>query len=165
MSFEYEWTRKDLKKELISKRYNTNIFFLILGILLYVWYLYDGIKSEAFDNFVILIGGVIYTAVLMLILFLLTRLYVYISLRKNDKRTSKAYGTYHVNLTDEDITVTINDEKVSYKYKDIIKLKKRKHYFFIRTNEDKIGLTFKEKVMGKENYAKIINFITEKVSC
>ena len=40
MKFEYEWSKSDLKKELKKKRTKTNIIFLILGILMYLYVIY-----------------------------------------------------------------------------------------------------------------------------
>lgn len=165
MNLEYKWTKEDLKKELLNKRYKTNIIFLIMGILLYIWLMYDGIKSELFDNIIIFIGGVIFTFILALVLFITTKVYVSLSIKKNDRNTNKAYGLYKLNLDDKKIMVTINNEVIEYEYKDIIKVKKRRHSFFIRTKDDKIGLLFKENMLGKENYNKALSYITSRVGC
>lgn len=165
MNLEYKWTKEDLKKELLNKRYKTNIIFLIMGILLYIWLMYDGIKSELFDNIIIFIGGVTFTFILALVLFITTKVYVSLSIKKNDRNTNKAYGLYKLNLDDKKIMVTINNEVIKYEYKDIIKVKKRKHSFFIRTKDDKIGLLFKENMLGKENYNKVLSYITSRFDC
>lgn len=165
MNLEYKWTKEDLKKELLNKRYKTNIIFFIMGILLYIWLMYDGIKSELFDNIIIFIGGVIFTFILALVLFITTKVYVSLSIKKNDRNTNKAYGLYKLNLDDKKIMVTINNEVIEYEYKDIIKVKKRRHSFFIRTKDDKIGLLFKENMLGKENYNKVLSYITSRVGC
>lgn len=165
MNLEYKWTKEDLKKELLNKRYKTNIIFLIMGILLYIWLMYDGIKSELFDNIIIFIGGVIFTFILALVLFITTKVYVSLSIKKNDRNTNKAYGLYKLVLDDKKIMVTINNEVIKYEYKDIIKVKKRKHSFFIRTKDDKIGLLFKENMLGKENYNKVLSYITSRFDC
>ncbi len=165
MSLEYEWTKTDLRKELVTKRYKTNIIFLIMGVILYVWLMADGIKSELFDNFIILIGGVIFTFVLALVLFITTKLYVAFSMRKNDRNTNKAYGLYKLSINDQCVKVTINNDVIEYDYKDIIKLKKRRHSFFIRTKDDKVGLLFKENMLGKDNYHKVLAYIVDRVGC
>ena len=165
MSLEYKWTKDDLKKELLTKRYKTNTIFLVMGILLYIWLMYEGIKSELFDNLIIFIGGVIFTFSLTLVLFITTRIYVNLSIKKNDHNTNKAYGLYKLIIDDEKIMVTINDEVIEYQYKDIVKLKKRRHSFFIRTEDDKIGLLFKESTLGKDNYNKALSYVASRVSC
>ncbi len=165
MKLEYVWTRDDLKKELISKRYNTNLIFLIIGIIAYILFMYNAIVSELFDRLVILIGGLVFACFLMIVLYFTTKIYVMISLRKNDKDTNKAYGTYKVQLSDKSLKVTINDNQIEYNYQDIIKLKRKRHEFFICTQKDKLGLIFKEKVMGKDNYQQVFDIVSSKVNC
>ncbi len=165
MSFEYEWTRDNLKEELIKKRYKTNTIFLIMGILLYIFFIYDALKSKLFDKLIITIIGVFFIITIMLLMFIFTRIYVAICLKKNDKDTNKAYGTYKVSLDDETVKVSINDDVIAYKYKDIVKFKKSKHQFFICTADDKLGLLFKESVVGKDNYQKLLSKISDKVIC
>lgn len=161
MNLKYNWTKEDLKKELTDKRMKTNTIFLILGILLYIYLMYGGIKSGVFDNKIILLYGLIYTCVLAIVLFVSAKIYVYLSLKKNDKDTNKAYGMYEIVLDDNSINVSINNEKVSYNYKDITKLKEKRNSFFIRTKKDKIGLIFKQKVIGKEDYNKLLSYIKQ----
>ncbi len=161
MILEYEWNEKDLKKELNKKRLIPNIMFLIIGIILYVYVMFFGIKSELFDNKVILIYGIIYTVILGLALFISTKLYVLISLKKNKKNNS--YGLYKVNIDDSHIIVEINDNKIEYKYKDIIKYKKKKNYIYIRTIEDKIGLVFKKNVLGNDAYERLNKYLEKNI--
>ena len=159
MKLEYNWTKEDLKKELLRKRKTSNIVFLIIGILLYIYVMYSGIVSNLFDNKIILLYGLIYTCILLLILFITTKIYVLYSIKKNDKKTNKAYGKYKIVLDKNSITVSINNDKISYKYKDIYKFKQKKHSFFIRTKEDKIGLRFNDKILNKEDYDKLLEQI------
>lgn len=163
MKFEYNWTKDDLKKELLERRKITNIIFLIIGILLYIYVMYTGIVSNIFDNKIILLYGLIYTLILSIILFITTKLYVLYSIKKNDRNTNKAYGVYKVVLDENSITVSINNDKISYKYKDITKFKQSKHSFYIRTKEDKIGLRFNDKVLNKEDYDKLLEYMKQVV--
>lgn len=165
MKFEYEWTKDDLRKELINKRFKTNVIFFIMGLLLYIWFMSEGLKSEYFDNTIIVIGGIIFMAFITFILFVTSRIYVEFSIKKNDKNTNEAYGIYKVNLSEKNVQVLINKDKFVYNYKDITKLKKRNNYFHIRTKDDKIGLLFKKKVLGKDIYTKVLAFIEDKISC
>lgn len=165
MCLEYKWTKENLKQELMSRRFKTNIIFLIMGILLYIWLMYDGIKSALFDNLIIFIGGVVFTFILALILFISTKIYVGFSIRKNDRNTNKAYGLYKLVLDDKIIKVTINNEVIEYHYSDIIKFKRKRHHFFIRTKSDKIGLVFQEKILGRDNYNRVLSYISNRVSC
>ena len=127
--------------------------------------MYDAIASELFDKLVILIGGFIFAFAFSIILWLSTKIYVSISLRKNDKKTDKAYGTYVIEATDKMISVTINEQTIAYNYKDITKFKKKRHTFFIRTADDKIGLLFKEHIIGREKYRQLLDIVSKNVSC
>ena len=162
MSFEYKWTRDDLKKELMSRQYKNNVFYLVVAIGLYLLIMWSGISSDAFDTKKILLYGLVYVVIIMIFLFVVTKIYVAYSLKKNDKKTNKAYGTYHVFLTDDDITVKINDEVISYKYKDIDKKRKKKNTYFINTREDKLGLLFKRSLL-KDDYDKLVDMIESKL--
>lgn len=159
MKLEYNWTREDLKKELISKRYLFNVIFFILSIICYILLMFTGLKSDLFDNKIIFIGILIFAFAVALFLFLITKIYVYWSLRKNDKNTSNAYGTYYVEVTDKDIKVTINETKILYKWSDINKFKIKKNAFFINTKEDKLGLLFKKKILGEEKYNQLLTMV------
>ena len=163
MTYTYEWTRKDLKNVLIKKRFKTNIIFLILGTILYFYITYYGFLNNVFDNLKLIIGFIVYFAILCLFLYFITLLYVYINLKRNDRRTKKAYGKYTITLTDEEVVSEFNGEKISYKYVDINKLKIRKKYFFISSREDKIGLTFRRDKLN-EDYDKILDYIKGKIN-
>lgn len=164
MNIEYNWGKEDLKKELKDSRNKANFKFLIFGILAFLYFTYYAIKSDACDNKVILMYAVIYLFILCLILVVTTKIYVLFSLRKNDKKTNKAYGTYKIKLDEKFITVSINNQVIKYNYSDIYKFKIRKRYFFINTKEDKIGLTFKKNVIGKEEYDKMLEYIKGRTS-
>ena len=157
MNFEYEWNKEDFKKELTRKRLVPNIAFLLFGIIIYAYIMSFGIKSKMFDNKIILIISLIFIAILVLILFVSTKLFVFISLKKNEK--NNPYGVYKVNLNKDSIIVEVNNNVIQYKYSEIIKYKKRKNYLFVRTKEDKIGLIFKRNVIKNNNYNELIKYI------
>lgn len=165
MSFEYNWDKEDLKKELIRKRFLSNIILFIVGILLYIYFVSEGLKLEYFDNKVIYIYGIIFVVFLIIFLFLSTKLYVFLSLRKNDKDTNCAYGTYKVRADNSKIIVKINNQSIEYNYGNITMFKKRKKYFFLKTKEDKIGLIFKRNVIGSDNYYKLLELLNKNISC
>ena len=162
MNFEYEWTREDLKKDLTNRRYRSNIIYLIIAIVLYIYFMWNGITSDVFDTKKILIYGLIYIAVVMAFLFIITKIYVAYSLKKNDKKTNKAYGTYHISLDDDSVSVKINKEVISYKYKDIDKKIKKKNSYFINTKADRIGLLFKRELL-KDNYDELVKTIESRI--
>ena len=156
MKFSYDWTREDLKKELLKKRFNVNIIFLLMGVLIYAYLMYIPFTSNAFDKKVLIINSLLYLLCYVIVLILFTWIYIFLTLRKNDKRTNNAYGTYYVEYDDKHIHVKINEIEINYKYKDISKFKRKKNRFFICTKDDKIGLLFKKEIIGEDNYNKLL---------
>ena len=163
MTFEYDWTREDLRKVLIKKRIPFSIIVILISIIFYGYLINFGITNEFFDNTKLIIGFLIYLIVVFIIVYLLNLFYVYRNLKRNDKRTNKAYGKYIIRMNDKQIESDFNDQKIVYKWQDISRLKIRKKYFFIRTKNDFIGLTFR-KDMLKDNYNKILEYVKKKVT-
>ena len=163
MTINIEWTRDDLKKMLKKKRKKTNIIIFIISFLIYLYIMYSGLKYDYFDNIVILISFVIYLFIIYLFLLLTTKLYVNTRLKRNDKRTKMAYGKYIIKFDDEKVLSIFNEQKISYKWKDISRFKKRKNYFFIRTKNDYIGLTFRRSEL-KDDYEKALEFVSNKLT-
>lgn len=162
MKIEYEWTRQDLKKKLKQKRKLPNIIFMVLGTLFYFYITYYGfILSDEFDAKYLILGFFIYVACLVIILFLITKLYVFCKLRRNDKKTSKAYGVYNIKADRDSITSNINEEIISYKWSDVTKFKNKKSYFFLSTKEDKLGLLFNKNVLGEDKYNKLREYVID----
>lgn len=164
MNLEYTWTRDDLKEKLHKMRRVPNAIFLALGIAFYLYITWYGFMDEAFDAKIILLGFVVYFMGLLLVLLLSTKIYVFLNLRRNDKKTAKAYGTYYVKADDDGINSSINDEKISYKWKDISKFRKNKNTFFIATKKDQLGLLFDKHYIKEEKYNKLLNYVEERLS-
>ena len=163
MTINIEWTRDDLKKVLIKKRMKSNIVIFILSFLLYLYITYYWFVYKEFDNIKLLFAFVVYLAIIMLFLYLTTKLYVHIRLKRNDKRTDMAYGKYVIKMDDEKVLSSFNNNKISYKWKDIKKFKVRRNYFFIRTATDFIGLTFRKSEL-KDDYNKALEYVKSKIT-
>lgn len=163
MSLEYTWTRDDLKDKLHKMRRVPNAIFLVLGIAFYLFVTWYGFMDEAFDAKIILLGFIIYFMGLLLLLLLATKIYVFLNLRRNDKQTDNAYGTYYVKADEVGINSEINDEKISYKWKDISEFKKSKDSFFIATKKDRLGLLFDKKYIKEDKYDRLLNFVEEQL--
>ena len=163
MNLEYEWTRDDLKNVLVKKRRITTIIILIIGVAFYFYLTMFGFLNEFFDSFKLFLGFLAYFAILYLILYLINIFYINLNLKRNDKRTNKAYGKYIIKMNDRQIESDFNDQKISYKWEDISKLKIRKKYFFIRTKNDFIGLTFRKNML-KDDYDKVLEYVKKKVT-
>lgn len=162
MTINIEWTRDDLKKLLYKKRKKTNIIIFIISFLIYLYIMYSGLKYEEFDKFVILLSFVIYLFVIYVFLWVTTLLYVKTRLKRNDKRTNMAYGKYVIKLDDEKILSSFNKNTISYKWKDITKFKNKKDYFFLRTKNDFIGLTFRRSEL-KDDYDKMLEYVSKRI--
>lgn len=163
MTLEYEWTREDLKKVLIKKRIPFTIIVLLISIAFYFYLIFFGLTNEFFDNTKLIIGLIIYLIIVCFILYFLNLFYIYRNLKRNDKRTNKAYGKYIIRMNDKQIESDFNNQKIVYKWKDISKLKIRKKYFFIRTKNDFIGLTFRKGLL-KDDYDKALEYIKKKTT-
>ena len=164
MNKEYNWGREDLKKELFKKRKKFNIICFIIIVLIYLLYISQAITMKAFDNKWLLVFGLIFLTVVIAILHYSAKLYVFINLRRNDKKTNKAYGTYKIDANNECISVTINNQNITYKYSDINKFKKKKDLFFINTSNDKIGLTFKKYMLGENDYNELLQLVSKNIN-
>ena len=163
MTFEYEWTRDDLKKVLIKKRIPFSIIVILISIIFYGYLIKFGITNEFFDNNKLFLGLLIYLIVVCIVVYLLNLFYVFRNLRRNDKRTNKAYGKYIIRMNDKQIESDFNDQKIVYKWQDISRLKISKIYFFIRTKNDFIGLTFRRNML-KDDYDKALDYVKKKVT-
>ena len=163
MTLEYEWTREDLKKVLIKKRIPFSLIVIIISIIFYGYLIKFGITNEFFDNTKLILGFLIYLILVCIIVYLLNLFYIFRNLKRNDKRTNKAYGKYIIRMNDKQIESDFNNQKIVYKWKDISKLKIRKKYFFIRTKNDFIGLTFRKDLL-KDDYDKVLEYIKKKTT-
>jgi hypothetical protein len=164
MSLEYTWTRNDLKKKLKKKRVIPNIVFSVIGVVLYFYLTYYGLVGNIFDKGILLIGFLVYFTILEIILFLMTHLYVYGRLKVNDRRTSKAYGTYYIVADEKGIKSTINDTVIEYEWNKISKFKHNKKWFFRATKKDRLGLLFNSEVLGEDKYTKLLSYVSKKIN-
>jgi hypothetical protein len=163
MKIEYKWTRDDLAEKLSKKRLVPNIVFLIVGIFAYLFFTYYGFVLEEFDTKIIALGFFIYVTCILLLLFLITKLYIFMKLRRNDKKTDNAYGTYHIEVSDDKISSKINDEVITYEWEEITQFKHKKKYFFVATKEDSLGLLFCKDCLKDEKYQKLLEYVKRKV--
>ncbi len=163
MKIECTWTRDDLRKYLWKKRKKTNIIFLVLGACFFFYITYYGYFDRFVDNKVLLLGFVIYFIVLIILLWLMTALYVFLKLKRNDKKTKKAYGTYQIEITSKEISSTFHKQQICYPWKDITTVKMHKNYVFLATKQDKLGLYFRKEIL-KDQFPKIKNMIQKELT-
>lgn len=163
MKLDCSWTRDDLKAYLKKKRRIPNIIFMILGTYFFFSWTKYGFLDINTDKKILWLGFVIYFFFMIFLLWVVTKLYVYLKLRRNDKKTSKAYGNYHIEANKKQISSAIGKEKFTYLWKDITSHKIRKNYFLLRTKNDKIGLCFRREIL-KEDYDKLLSYVKEQLS-
>lgn len=159
MTVDCKWSRSDLKRYLYEKRKTPNIIFLVLGSCFFFYITYYGwVQDEFVDKKILLLGFAIYFIVLLAFLWLVTKIYVFVKLRRNDIKTSKAYGEYHIQADDSKIVSVVGDEEITYDWKDVSCCKFKKNYFFLATKKDKLGLCFRREVL-KNDYDKLFSYV------
>lgn len=163
MKLDCNWTRDDLKKNLQKKRKVANIIFLLLGIFFYFYWVKYAFLDINTDKTILWLGFVIYFLFTIFLLWLVTKVYVFFKLRRNDKKTSCAYGVYHIVANKKSISSSLGDEKFSYEWKDISTCKVRRNYFFLTTKKDKIGLYFRREIL-KENYDELLSYVKKQLA-
>ncbi len=162
MKLDCSWTREDLKEHLKKKRRIPNIIFILLGAYFFLTWTQYAFTDVNTDKTTLWIGFAIYILFIVFLLWLITKIYVFFKLRRNDKKTKKAYGTYHIEVDKKRISSSFGKEKITYEWKDITSHKIRKKYFFLKTKEDKIGLCFRREVL-KEDYDKLLAYVKEQL--
>ena len=111
---EYEFTQKDFKKYLVHKRFITNLIFLILGSLLYFYYIFYLIFINPFDAFIYYF---IYLIIMLILVVVFNKIYCSINIKKNN-----IFGKYKVDIKKDKIIVNIDNNNHEYLNKDIKKI-------------------------------------------
>lgn len=163
MKLDCSWTRDDLKLYLKKKRKIPNIIFLILGTYFFFSWTKYGFSDVNTDKKILWLGFGIFFIFMIFLLWAVTKLYIYLKLKRNDKKTSNAYGIYHIEANKKKISSSIGNEKFSYPWEEITSCKVRKNYFLLRTKNDKIGLCFRREVL-KEDYDKLLSYVKEQLA-
>lgn len=163
MKLDCSWTRDDLKKYLKKKRRIPNVVFLILGTYFFFSWTKYGFLDINTDKRILWLGFVIFFFFMIFLLWFVTKLYIFFKLRRNDRKTSKAYGTYHIEADKKKISSKLGEEIFSYQWKEITSCKIRKNYFFLKTKNDKIGLCFRREIL-KEDYDKLLSYVKGQIT-
>ena len=163
MTLEYTWARDNLKQKLYKKRIKTNVIYIVLSILLFFYITYYGFVYKEFDNLWLIVGFIIYIAFISLLLFITTKLYVNNKLKHNDLKTNNAYGLYKLTINEQSISVEYNNSNISYKWCDISKIIITDKKIFLRTKNDKIGLTFYKNLFRINEYNELLSNIKEHI--
>lgn len=154
MKVSFEYTKEEYKKYLLRSRLINNIVLFIIGIIIYLGLTLNKISLVYLPLFVI---G------LIVLIFLVNKLYVIAYLKVNDMLNYNTYGKYTIELTPNKFSVTLNKSKMDYKYNKISKIIVRKNYFKVKFKNSREYLTFEKKMFNENDYNKMIEMFKEKI--
>lgn len=152
MKISFEYTEKEYKKYLIRNRKINNIIIFILGVVIYLALTFKQVSLLFFPLFII---G------LLIIIYLLNLIYVTLYIKVNNMMNYNTYGKYIVELTPNKFSVTLNKNKVDYKYNSIKRIKEYKNSFKIKFKNSREYLTFEKNKINE--YDKMLKYLKEKV--
>ena len=155
MKVSFEYTKEEYKKYLLRSRLVNNIVLFIIGVGLYLWLSLNKISLIYLP--LVIIG-------LIVLIFLLNKLYVYLYLKANELMNYNTYGKYIVELTPNKFSITLNKKKTDYKYNKISKIVERKKYFKVKFKNSREYLTFEKKLFNEKDYNKMITMFKEKIN-
>ena len=155
MKIKFEYTEKDYKKHLIKSRRINNITIFVLGLTIYLLITKNNVSLLFLPLFII---G------LLVIIVLLNVLFVCLKIKLDKMTNNKAYGKYVVELTPNKFSVTINNRKKDYKYKNIKKIVEHKDMFKIKFKKSREYLTFEKNIIGDSEYKDLLKSFKEKIN-
>lgn len=154
MKVSFEYSKNDYKKYLLKSRRVNNIVLFIIGTIVYLWLTLNKVSLIYLPLFII---G------LVILIFLLNKLYVVSYLKVNEMLNYNTYGKYIIELTPNKFSVTVNSSKVDYKYSKINKVVVGKDYFKVKFKKSRDYLTFEKKMFNENDYDKMITMFKEKI--
>jgi len=155
MKVNFEYTKEEYKKYLLKGRLVSNIVLFVIGIAIYLYFTLNKISLLYLPLFII---G------LLVVIFLLNKLYVFAQLKVNEMLNYSTFGKYTLELTPNKFSVRVNSGKTDYKYKDVKKIVEKKDCFEIKFKKGRDYLTFEKKFFTEEEYTKAINMFKEKIN-
>ncbi len=153
MKVSFEYSKKDYKKYLLRARKVNNIVLFIIGIVIYMCLTFNKVSLIYLPVFII---G------LLVVIFLLNKLYVAAYLKVNEMLNYNTYGKYTIELTPNKFSVTVNNSKTDYKYNKINKIVVERDCFKVKFKKSRDYLTFEKKMFNEADYKKIIAMFKEK---
>lgn len=155
MKVNFEYTKEEYKKYLLKGRLVSNIVLFVIGLGLYLYFTLNKISLLYLPLFII---G------LLVVIFLLNKLYVFAQLKVNEMLNYSTFGKYTLELTPNKFSVRVNSGKTDYKYKDVKKIVEKKDCFEVKFKKGRDYLTFEKKFFTEEEYTKVINMFKEKIN-
>lgn len=154
MKVSYIYKEEDYKKYLLNSRKKSNVILFIIAVLIYFCFLKDKIQ---------LIYLPLYIICVLVIIFMLNKLYIAATIKVNYMLNYIVCGKYTLELKPNNFSITINKIKNDYKYNEIKKVITKKNYFILKFNKTRDSLIFEKKFLKEEDYLKIMEMFREKV--
>ena len=154
MKVSFNYTYDDYRKYLFKSRKINNIILFIAGILIYLFFTHNKVSLMFLPLAII---------VLLVAILFLNILFVKATIKLNEMLNNNVYGKYTLELTPNKFSVTINNKKTDYKYKQIKKITERKNDFKLKFNKSREFLLFEKKFFKENDYTKIIEMFKEKI--
>ena len=155
MKVNFEYTKEEYKKYLLKGRLVSNIVLFVIGLGIYLYFTLNKISLLYLPLFIV---G------LLVVIFLLNKLYVLAQLKVNEMLNYSTFGKYTLELTPNKFSVRVNSGKTDYKYKDVKKIVEKKDSFEVKFKKGRDYLTFEKKFFTEEEYAKAIKMFKEKIN-
>jgi len=155
MKVNFEYTKEEYKKYLLKGRLVSNIVLFVIGLSIYLYFTLNKISILYLPLFIV---G------LLVVIFLLNRLYIFSQLKVNEMLNYSSFGKYTLELTPNKFSVTVNKSKTDYKYNKVKRIKEKKNCFEVKFKKGRDYLTFEKKFFAEEEYSKAINMFKEKIN-
>lgn len=152
MKINYEYTRNDLKKFILKSRIKNNIILFVIGLAIYLWLSINKINLIYLP--LVIIG-------LIVLIYLLNKLYIFAYIKVTDTLNYNICGKYILELTPNKFSLTVNRTRTDYKYKSIKKIVEKKDMFIVKLN-NRESLTFEKKLFNETDYNKVLTMFKEK---
>lgn len=160
MNFKYNLSKKNYKKIIYENNSKTNLIYIILMAL---FYLIITAKLLLYNTLVVFIGYAIYMIIILLILFILNKIFTNVVVKLNEKNLNIKYGVYECKLDDDGINEQIDDFQYTIKFDDIRKIKSKKNALIIYLKNRSMALVFKKDLFEeKDAFDKLEKKLKEK---
>lgn len=154
MKVSYEYTKEEYKKHLLRSRIKWNIILFIVGIILYLYFYSDKVSY---------VSVFLCVMTLILIIVILNTLYIWGTFKAEELLNYNLYGKYILELTPNKFSLTVNNKKTDYKYKQVKKIVDKKKYFVLKFNKSRESLIFEKNKFKEKDYIAIINMFKDKI--
>lgn len=159
MQFQYIMSRKDYQKHLEEGYARTSIFYIALFSIFYIIISFNILMH---NFWVVVISYLIYVLSMMIVLYLINRLFTYIVLKMNDKLMDNSYGVFECQANDNGIIQQIKAKEYSINWVDVKKVKQTKKSILLFSKKDKSVLFFKKKLFTDNNaYDELVDLINK----